>query len=269
MGARRETLEELLELWWTAGEDGLLPLNRQQLPERLRCYLPDPIDPGEDPQQAIDELLRLGRLTAEGELVDLSPSGRAEAGEIIRRHRLAEVLLRVVLDVSETAMESTACKVEHVLTTEVTDAVCAFLGHPPACPHGRAIPAGRCCQAAAGVEPLIVPLAELAVGQEGTVAFIHSKRQAYLQRLSAMGVAPGRVVRVRQRQPSLVIRLGETELALDRLAGEEILVRRRPQAAPAPRQPGSHARPRFSFAGLMRVIEPRSRRRYTDSANTI
>ena len=39
----REHIEELLELCWTAREDGLIPLHRDQLPEQLRCFLPHPI----------------------------------------------------------------------------------------------------------------------------------------------------------------------------------------------------------------------------------
>jgi Mn-dependent DtxR family transcriptional regulator len=32
-----------------------------------------------------------------------------------------------------------------VLTPEVTDRICAFLGHPATCPHGSQIPRGPCC----------------------------------------------------------------------------------------------------------------------------
>ena len=28
---------------------------------------------------------------------------------------------------------------------EATDRICAFLGHPRACPHGAPIPPGACC----------------------------------------------------------------------------------------------------------------------------
>jgi DtxR family Mn-dependent transcriptional regulator len=109
----------------------------------------------------------------------------------------------------------------------VTEAVCIFLGHPPSCPHGRAIPRGACCEASLKPsEPLITPLTRLALGEEATVAFLHTKRHAYLQRLSALGVAPGARVRLRQTQPALVVQVGETELALDVQAGQEIFVRR-------------------------------------------
>ncbi|MBI4227730.1 MAG: ferrous iron transport protein A [Candidatus Omnitrophica bacterium] len=74
--------------------------------------------------------------------------------------------------------------------------------------------------------PAVVSLAQLALGEEGVVASLQSRRPAYLQRLGAVGVLPGRRLRLRQRQPALIIQVGETELALDAHAGGEIFVRR-------------------------------------------
>jgi DtxR family Mn-dependent transcriptional regulator len=231
MAIHPEHIEELLELCWTAAEDGLVPLDRDRLPAQLLCFLPHPIEPDGDLQQeTLDAMIRQGLLLAEGRRIQLSPTGTLRAQEVVRRHRLTEVLLHSILEVSEASMEATACQVEHILNPEVTEAVCAFLSHPPSCPHGRAIPKGRCCEAASTtVEPLIVPLGRLAIGEDATVAFVHTKRHAYLQRLSALGLAPGRPLRLRQRHPALVVQLGETDLALDGQAGREIFVRRRPQ----------------------------------------
>lgn len=228
MASHREQIEELLELCWTASEDGLAWLDRDQLPRQLLCFLPHPIEPnGQQEQETLDAMIRAGLLAADGRRIQLSPSGKHQAQEIVRRHRLAEVLLHNILDVSEESMESTACQVEHILNPEVTDAVCTFLGHPPSCPHGRAICRGACCEASRlDVEPLIVPLERLPLGQRATVAFIHTKRHGYLQRLSILGLVPGRSLRLRQLHPALVLEVGETELALDRQAGTEIFVRR-------------------------------------------
>ena len=234
MTIRNEDIEELLELCWTAAEDGLMPLDRDGLPERLVCFLPHPIEPNEHLQQeTIDVMIERGLLACVDRKLQFTPTGSARAQAVVRRHRLTEVLLHSVLEVSEESMESTACQVEHILNPEVTEAVCSFLGHPPSCPHGRAIPRDRCCERErVTVEPLIVPLAKLAVGEEALVAFIHTKRHAYLQQLGAMGLAPGRRLRLRQTQPALVVKVGETELALDHEAGREIFVRRKGPQAP-------------------------------------
>ena len=232
-----EAIEELLELCWTADEDGLGPLDRDRLPTHLRCFLPHPIDPHlADQQQTLDAMLAEGLLAAEGRRIRLTPRGRDHAALIARRHRLTEVLLHNVLAVSDASVESTACQVEHILNPEVTEAVCTFLGHPPGCPHGRAIPRGTCCVAASTrVEPLLVPLARLGIGEEAFIAYVHTTRHAYLQRLGALGVVAGQRIRLRQTRPALVVQVGETELALDAQAGEEIVVRRpAPAAAPVP-----------------------------------
>ena len=228
LGIETEPIEELLELCWTAAEDGLMPLDRDQLPRALRCFQPSPISPeAASPQQTIDDMLQDGLLLADGRRIQLSPAGHLKAQAVVRRHRLTEVLLHNVLQVSDASVESTACQMEHLLNPEVTEAVCTFLGHPPLCPHGRQIPSDRCCEAATRmVEPLIVPLERVSIGEKGTVAFVHTTRHSYWQRLSTFGLAPGRVIHLRQRHPALVIRLGETELALDRQAGQEIFVRR-------------------------------------------
>lgn len=238
MTVHNEAIEEILELCWTAAEDGLVPLDRDRLPTQLLCFLPHPIEPNGDlPQDTIEAMIGQGLLLAEDRRIQLSPIGLRQAQKIVRRHRLTEVLLRNVLAVSEESMEATACQVEHILNPEVTDAVCAFLGHPPSCPHGRAIPRDRCCETAlVTVEPLLVPLGRLAVGEEANVAFIHTTRHMYLQRLSALGLAPGAQLRLRQTHPALVIQVGETELALDSQAGNEIFVKRRAQTATT-RQP--------------------------------
>ena len=234
MSVRLEFVEELLELCWTAEEDGLAELDRDRLPERLLCFLPHPIEPnGERQQETIDAMVDLGLLQAEGRHIRLAPAGRQQAQVVVRRHRLTEVLLDSVLEVSAASVEATACQVEHILNAEVTDAVCAFLGHPPSCPHGRGIPRGACCAVLdERVPPLLVPLSRLRLGEEATVVFLHLRRHDYLQRLSAFGLAPGRRIRLRQLHPAMVVQLGETELALERHVGEDIFVRR---VTPSPR----------------------------------
>jgi energy-coupling factor transporter ATP-binding protein EcfA2 len=79
-------------------------------------------------------------------IVALTPRGRQRAADIIRRHRLAERLFTDSLAMdSETEIEQQACKFEHILSSEATDKICAFLGHPRTCPHGSPIPPGPCC----------------------------------------------------------------------------------------------------------------------------
>ena len=73
-------------------------------------------------------------------------AGELRARNVIRRHRLAERLFIDVLSIrDDIEVESSACTFEHVLSPEVTDRICTFLGHPSSCPHGSPIPKGECC----------------------------------------------------------------------------------------------------------------------------
>jgi putative ABC transport system ATP-binding protein len=80
------------------------------------------------------------------QVVSLTPRGRMRAGNIIRRHRLAERLFTDSLALeTESEIEQQACKFEHILSPEATDKICTFLNHPRTCPHGAPIPPGPCC----------------------------------------------------------------------------------------------------------------------------
>ena len=65
----------------------------------------------------------------------------------------------------------------------------------------------------------LVPLSHVPEGMEVEVGALEGMSPRRLARLSAFGLVPGSRVRVLQRRPAPVIRVGETELAL----GEEIL----------------------------------------------
>jgi putative ABC transport system ATP-binding protein len=89
---------------------------------------------------------RIGLLRLAGDEVSFTRDGEARARSVIRRHRLAERLFVDVLSIRDDAsVESNACTFEHILSPEVTDRICAFLGHPTTCPHGSPIPSGECC----------------------------------------------------------------------------------------------------------------------------
>jgi DtxR family Mn-dependent transcriptional regulator len=125
----------------------------------------------------------------------------------------------------EVSIESEACCFEHFLSPEVTDHICTLLGHPRECPHGKPIPLGPCCiRAQKQVETAVVSLGELKAGEQGRILYISTRNHQRLDRLTSLGLFPGRVVRVHQREPLFVIFLDETQLALERSIVEEIYV---------------------------------------------
>ena len=177
-------------------------------------------------REVLDDMQAHGLLARQDDRIVLLAPGEAVARAVVRRHRLAEVMFLQVLELEEGDSETTACQVEHILSAEVTDRICTFLGHPPTCPHGKAIPRGDCCAAfRREVAPLVQPLTELPIGSEARVVYIAPALYRRLDRLQALGIRPGGTVRLRQSRPSIVVQVGETAVALDREVTGEIFVR--------------------------------------------
>ncbi len=209
-------LEEILELIWTIEEESD-KVERDLLLKRL------------EPPLAEDQLKVLtqeGYIRTKDTKVELTDKGRIDAKLIIRRHRLAERLLNDVLEVKEDTMDSSACKFEHFLDEEVTASICTLLGHPVSCPHGKSIPPGECCEKASKeIGPVVMPLTELRSGDKAKISYIVTKYHGRLDRLSSMGLLPGVQISLHQRQPTYVITIGETQIALDSAIARDIYVR--------------------------------------------
>jgi DtxR family Mn-dependent transcriptional regulator len=168
------------------------------------------------------ELEAMGLARVAGARVTLTEEGDRRARGVVRRHRLAERLFRDLLDLSDDATESQACEFEHILSAEATESVCTLLGHPPTCPHGKAIPPGECCGTfEKTLRPLVTGLPHFPLGATGRIVFIAPKFHDRMDRLAALGVVPGSEVRLHQRAPAYVLEVGETSIAIDpEIAGE-------------------------------------------------
>ncbi len=70
--------------------------------------------------------------------ITLLPKGKKSAEKIVRNLRLAELLLRDILQVSSDT--TGPCKFEHVITDEIAQALRRVLKNPTHCPHGKTIP---------------------------------------------------------------------------------------------------------------------------------
>lgn len=178
-------------------------------------------------RSTIKYLERNGFVSLNNGVLKLLPRGKERAENLIRRHLLAERLLTDVFQVSEAEMTKSACAFEHILSPEVTDSVCTFLGHPPICPHGHAIPRGPCCaKLSTEVKPVVQRLKDLGVGEEAKIVFITPERNKTLERLALYGVVPGNQIKLEQKHPSYVIKVDETILALETSLCEQIFVKK-------------------------------------------
>jgi putative ABC transport system ATP-binding protein len=78
--------------------------------------------------------------------VHLTEAGSRRARDVVRRHRLAERLFTDTFAIDEAEVHQQACRFEHIITPELDQRICSFLGHPKTCPHGNPIPPGACCE---------------------------------------------------------------------------------------------------------------------------
>jgi Fe2+ transport system protein FeoA len=73
----------------------------------------------------------------------------------------------------------------------------------------------------------VLPLSAMKDGEEGTVAYLHEGDAGdILSKLMAIGVLPGCRVRLLQRFPSFLFRIGLSQMAVDRTIAEAISVRK-------------------------------------------
>ena len=128
--------DHLLEQIWVCGEEG-----RPSDLEHIRT------PGGVDPVRALARMedLRLVKVLEEQRLVELTDRGKSRARDVVRRHRLAERLFKDTFRIDDHEAHSQACKFEHIISPELDEKICSFLGHPTTCPHGNPIPPGDCC----------------------------------------------------------------------------------------------------------------------------
>lgn len=212
----QERIDEALELLWVLEEEGKPELKRFKLSSE-----------DEDINTVIEKMIYESLVRIDGDSIHFTDAGKKKAKGLIRRHRLAERLFTDVFDLKGEIIHEDACRMEHILSQELTDSVCTFLGHPPSCPHGKPIPRGECCKKyRVNVAPVVTRLGDFEVGQKGKIVFIVSSDPRRLNRLNSIGIIAGGEIKLLQKRPSIVVRIDETTVALDPDIAKEIHVKR-------------------------------------------
>ena len=124
--------------------------------------------------------------------VQLTAEGRRLALLTIRKHRLWEVFLVQQLGFSWDEVHDVAEELEHVQSPLLMRRLDAFLGHPALDPHGDPIPA----EDGAMRRPKHRLLADLCVGERGTLAAVKNTTAPFLQYLDKVGLQLGAVIEV-------------------------------------------------------------------------
>ena len=188
MEGHHPAVEQYLETVLELEEAGIVPM-RARIVERLGVSAPAV-------SETVKRLEREGYLTLDGDRVlHLTATGRAYATSMLRKHRLAEVLLVDVLKVPWPQVHDEACRLEHAISDNLERHLVALLGDPGTCPHGSPIP-GSANVVETG--PL-VKLSAVPAGGSCTVRRIDEHLQTQVPRmveLELLRLMPGQQVRV-------------------------------------------------------------------------
>ena len=200
-----ETQEEILESIWSVGDRQHNTIEAV----RKRCTV-------DFTEADLDDMERQELIVRDQDEISLANKGKSIAEIIIRRHRLAEILVSSILKLKQSDMEDIACKVEHSLLPEVEESICTLLGHPEFCPDGKRIPRGRCCTGKRkAIDSSVVSLKELSPGESGKITYIKPDKHSSFHQLISFGLHPGVIVTVHRKNPAFCIKFENTELALD------------------------------------------------------
>ena len=143
----------------------------------------------------LSELGLLEHLPYKG--VQLTAEGRRVALRMVRRHRLIESYLVEFLGYSWDTVHSEAERLEHAVSDTLVERMAAALGHPSVDPHGDPIPTVD-----GAVEELATtPLGVLEVGDTAEIVRVVENDADRLRYLASLGLKPGTMVTVLERQP--------------------------------------------------------------------
>ena len=137
--------------------------------------------------QLIDELAVGGLATSSGQGIQLTDSGRDQARQVVRAHRIYETYLAHQTGVASDQWHRRADQAEHRLSAEDVDALADRLGRPHYDPHGDPIPTRE------GELPPQrgTPLLEAWDGSDVMVVHLEDEPEGVFRRAAALGVVAG------------------------------------------------------------------------------
>jgi DtxR family Mn-dependent transcriptional regulator len=128
--------------------------------------------------------------------VELTERGNAVALEVIRHHRLLELLL-AELGVPWDRVHDEAEVLEHHISEELEALIAERLGDPTHDPHGDPIPTADLSVD----EGSSIALNDLEIGQRGRFVRVSDSEPEMLRYLSDLGLAPGEQLELIGREP--------------------------------------------------------------------
>src|SRR6187402_2183243 len=128
-----DTTEMYLRTIYELIEDGVTPM-RARIAEQLGHA-------GPTVSQTVARMERDGLVVVSGDRhLELTAEGEAIAVRVMRKHRLAELLLTDVVGLELPYVHEEACRWEHVMSDRVERRLIEMLGSPKRSPYGNPIP---------------------------------------------------------------------------------------------------------------------------------
>jgi DtxR family transcriptional regulator, iron-dependent repressor len=218
-----DTTEMYLRTVLELEEEGVPPL-RARIAERLH-------QSGPTVSQTVARMERDGLLTVENDRhLLLTEEGRTAAVSVMRKHRLAELLLVNVIGMPYEEAHEEACRWEHVMSEAVEQKVYELLGKPTRSPYGNPIP---------GLDEFGTIAADASVdGPERNLAFpglagkvivsricesVQTDAEV-LRQLHSAGVDPGANVVVAQERDAVIVERDGDTVRLPREVASRVFV---------------------------------------------
>ncbi|MBT8224813.1 MAG: metal-dependent transcriptional regulator [Dactylosporangium sp.] len=217
-----DTTEMYLRTVLELEEEGVVP-RRARIAERLH-------QSGPTVSQTVARMERDGLLTVEGDRrLRLSETGRAHAVAVMRKHRLAELLLVNVIGMPYETAHDEACRWEHVMSETVEHRVFDLLGHPQRSPYGNPIPGLDDLNPASTLAPAANehPLASHGLVGQVVISRICEVVQTdttLLRSLHAVRADPGSTVAVFQERDGVLVDRDGASVRVPRHAASRIFV---------------------------------------------
>ncbi|GIJ45962.1 iron-dependent repressor IdeR [Virgisporangium aliadipatigenens] len=217
-----DTTEMYLRTILELEEEGVVP-RRARIAERLH-------QSGPTVSQTVARMERDGLLIVEGDRqLNLTDAGRTYAVAVMRKHRLAELLLVNVIGLPYEEAHQEACRWEHVMSESVEKRVYDLLGRPTRSPYGNPIPGLSEFDGLPHSEPMDGERNLAFPGLDGAVVVSRicesvQTNADVLRQLHIAGVDPGARVSVRQERDAVRIDRGDEQVRLPREVASRVFV---------------------------------------------
>ncbi|HZN18115.1 MAG TPA: metal-dependent transcriptional regulator [Micromonosporaceae bacterium] len=225
-----DTTEMYLRTILELEEERVAPL-RARIAERLR-------QSGPTVSQTVGRMERDGLLTVQGDRhLQLTDLGRQRAVAVMRKHRIAELLLVNVIGMPYEDVHEEACRWEHVMSDAVERRVYQMLGRPTRSPYGNPIPGLDELDAEAPASAAANGTADSGDGERnlafpGLSGAVVVRRicesvqtdPAVLRQLHSAGIDPGATVTVAQERDGVTIDRSGEKIRLPREVASRVFV---------------------------------------------